>query len=262
MKVNMKSFQEYLNESTVTITGTLVPLGLLEGYIKLFYNTLSKVTRSYKKSDVSAFSMNDCGKVFDENTKTKIVTYRPYYKLTNHIVTHYGKIYYILELDTDSSNVITMYREYKDRSNISKYRTVMLAKKNIVKSLKNAGFSVRSDKNSIYASITNYVKNPNENNGLVVMNRHQNLLLDVVKKLFSYETVSPAYNMYALTLQRAKLLKDLEYEQHKILAGNTFSKVVVSTNGKISFYRYDKDLEPETTLYGCFKPIELNDIEE
>lgn len=258
----MKSFSEFLNESSTILTGTLVPLGLLEGYIKLFYNTLSNATRSYKKSSVESFSMNDCGKIFDENTKTKIVNSRPYYKLTNHILTNYGKIYYILELDIDSTNIIMMYREYKDRSKVDKYRTIMLFKRNILKTLKSSGFSVRSDKNSIYASIKNYVKNPTESNGLVVLNNHQNLLLKEVKKLFTYEEISPAYNMYALTLRRAKLLKDLEYEDTKILAGNTFSKVVVSTNGKISFYRFDKDDEPEKTLFNCFLPIELNKFEE
>ena len=257
----MKNFHDFINEST-TLTGTLVPLGLLEGYIKLFYNTLSKISKSYKKSNIDLYSMNDCGKIFDENTKIKIVNYRPYYKLTNQILTHYGKIYYILELDTDSNNILTMYREYKDRSNKNKYYSIMIAKKNIVKTLKEAGFSVRTDKNSIYASISNYVKNPNENNGLVVMNEHQKLLLNEVKKLFSYEAISPAYNRYALTLQRAKVLKDLNYEGITILSGNTYSKVIVSTNGKISFYRYDKDLEPEKTLFNCFPPIELNNIED
>ena len=94
------------------------------------------------------------------------------------------------------------------------------------------------------------------------MNEYQKLLLKEVKKLFSYEAISPAYNRYALTLQRAKVLKDLEYNGTKILSGNTYSKVIVSTNGKISFYRYDKDLEPETTIFDCFSPIELNNIED
>ena len=124
----MKTFNEFINEST-TLTGTLVPLGLLEGYVKLFYNTLSNVTRSYKKSNADSYSMNDCGKIFDENIKNKIVNSRPYYKLTNQILTHYGKIYYILELDNDSNNIITMYREYKDRSNKTKYLTILLVNK-------------------------------------------------------------------------------------------------------------------------------------
>lgn len=253
----MKTFKEYLNES-VTLTGTMVHSGMMEGYVKLFFKTLSNISKSYKKFDKDVYLMHGCGEVFDVNTTTKIVDKRPYYRLTSQIVTHYGKIFYTLEMDVDSSNVVSMYRDYGDRSKVDKYHAVMLAKKNIMNALKEAGFSVRSDRAAIYASLTNYVKNPTNENGLVVMNDHQKALLKVAKKLFSYDGVSPAYNMYALTLSQAKLLKDLDDENHleKIIAGNSYAKVVITTNGKIEFYRFEGDEAPEKTLIGCFEPIQ------
>lgn len=261
----MKTFTEFLNEN-VTITGSLVHNGMMEGFVKLFYNTLSKVSKAYKKqSDPSLYMMNGCGEVFDANTTQKIVDRKPFYKLSNQIVTHYGKVFYTLEMDVDSSNVVSMYRDYADRSKVEKYQAVMSAKKNIMETLKAAGFSVRSDRASIYASITNYVKNPTDENGLVVMNYHQRELLKVAKKFFSYDGVQPAYNMYALTLKQARLLKDLndENELEKIMAGNTYAKVVLTTNGKIEFYRFEGDEYAEKTLIGCFEPIQKDyDLED
>lgn len=253
----MKTFKEYLTEG-VTLTGTMVHSGMMEGYVNLFYKTLSASTKSYKKYTKENFLINGCGEVYDVNTTTKIVDKRPFYKLTSQIITNYGRVFYTLDMDIDSSNVVTMYREYGDRSKVDKYHAVMLAKKNILNALKEAGFTVRSDRASIYASLTNYVKNPSDENGLVLMNFYQKSLLKTVKKLFSYDGISPAYNMYALTLLQAKLLVDLEDENqlNVIPAGNSYSKVVVSTNGKINLYRYENDDTPEKTLTGCFEPIQ------
>lgn len=253
----MKTFQEFLNES-VTLTGELVRENMLEGYVNLFYKTLSKVTKGYKKqSDKSLYLVNGCGEVFDSSSKAKIVDKRPFYRLTNQIFTHYNKIFYTLEMDVDSANVLTMYREYKDKSKLEKYRLVMLAKKNIMKALKEAGFSVRSDRISIYASLKDFVKNPSEENGLIVMNYHQEELVKVAKKIFSYDGILPAYNRYAITLKQAKLLKDLEDNGslEKFVAGNSFDRVVITTNGKIDFFRFTSDENPEKTFYGCFEPI-------
>ena len=253
----MLTFKEYLNES-VTLNGSMVHTNMLEGYVNLFYKTLSKTTKGYKKQkDTSLFMMNGCGEVFDSSSKGKIVDKRPYYNLTNQIMTNYGKVFYTLEMDVDSSNVLIMYRDYKDKSKRDKYRLVMLAKKNIMKSLKEAGFSVRSDRNYIYASLKDFVKNPSEENGLVVLNSYQEALLKVIKKFFSFDGVLPAFNRYALTLKQATLLKDISDENNLLQypAGNSFDKVVVSTNGKIDFYRFPSDEEVEKTLYGCFEPI-------
>ena len=259
----MKSFSEFLTESVV-ITGSLVHSGMMEGYVKLFYKTLSKVSKNYKKqNDSSLYMMSGCGEVFDAETKTKIVDKRPFFKLSNQIVTHYNKVFYTLEMDVDSSNVLTMYRDYKDKSKLDKYRLVMIAKKNIMKSLKDAGFSVRSDRMCIYASLPDYVKNPTEENGLIVMNHHQEELIKVAKKMFAYDGVLPAFNMYAITLKQAKVLKDMqdENELEGILAGNTFAKVVMTTNGKIEFFRFENDEVAEKTLIGCFEPI-VKDMED
>ena len=253
----MLTFKEYLNES-VTLNGSLVHSNMLEGYVKLFYKTLSKTTKGYKKpKDTSQFLMNGCGEVFDASSKAKIVDKRPFYTLTNQIITNYGKVYYTLEMDVDSSNVLIMYRDYKDKSKRDKYRLVMLAKKNIMKVLKEAGFSVRSDKGYIYASLKDFVKNPSEENGLIVMNFYQEALLKVSKKFFSFDGVLPASNRYALTLKQAKLLVDIADENNllKYPVGNSFDRVVVATNGKIDFYRFSSDEEAEATLYGCFEPI-------
>lgn len=253
----MKTFKEFLNES-VTLTGTLVRENMLEGYVNLFYKTLSKVSKGYKKQqNKSSYLMTGCGEIFDQSSKSKIVDKRPYYTLTNQILTHYNKVFYTLEMDIDSANVLTMYREYKDKSKLDKYRLVMLAKKNIMKTLKEAGFSVRSDRICIYASLKDFVKNPSEENGLVVMNFHQEELLKIAKKLFSFDGVLPAYNRYAITLKQAKLLKDLEDtgSLEKFVAGNSFDRVVITTNGKIDFYRFPSDENPEKSFYGCFEPI-------
>lgn len=259
----MKTFKEYLNES-VTLTGTLVHSGMMEGYVKLFFSTLSKVSKSYKKqSDSSLYFMSGCGEVFDGETKIKVIDKRPFYKLTNQIVTHYGKVFYTLEMDVDSSNAVIMYRDYKDSSKREKYRLVMLAKKNIMKTLKDAGFSVKSDRMSIYASLKDYIKHPEANNALMSFNSRQEELLSVAKKMFKYDGVYPAYNMYALTLKQATLLKDIEDENanEKIVAGNSFDRVVISCNGKIEFFRYPNDEVSEKTLIGVFEPIRLNEEE-
>lgn len=259
----MKSFKEFLNES-VTLTGTLVHTGLLEGYVKLFYKMLSTSTKSYKKQPKSClYIINGCGEVFDENTTTKIVDKRPSYRLTSQIVTNYGRVHYILDMDVDSSNCVSMYRDYADRSNTEKYNAVMTAKKNIIEALKNAGFSVRSDRASIYASIPDYVKNPTSENGLIGMNAHQRALLRFVKKLFTFDGVTPASNMYGLSLRQAKLKNDISDENglNTILAGNSFAKVCVYTNGKIEFFRFENDEIAESTLLGCFEPIQKDDEE-
>lgn len=253
----MLTFKEYLNES-VTLNGSMVHTNMLEGYVNLFYKILSKTTKGYKKQkDASLFLMNGCGEVFDTTSKTKIVDKRPFYTLTNQIITNYGKVFYTLEMDVDSSNVLIMYRNYKDKSKRNKYRLVMLAKKNIMKYLKEAGFSVRSDKNYIYASLKDFIKNPSEENGLVVLNSYQESLLKVAKKFFSFDGVLPAFNSYALTLKQATLLKNITDENNLLQypIGNSFDRVVISTNGKIDFYRFPSDEEVEKTLYGCFEPI-------
>lgn len=253
----MKTFKEFLTEE-YSISGEMVNSGMLEGYVKLFYNTLSKQTKSFKKEpDISLYTMLGCGKIFDENTKEKIVDSRPYYKVTTEILTKYNRIFYTLELDVDSSNTIIMYREYKDKSKLSKYRLVMLAKRNIMNTLKSAGFSVRSDKTTIIASIPDYVKNPSSENALLSMNKHQEKLLNVVKKLFSYNGVYPAFNMYAITLKQASPLVDIEDENklNRVLVGNNFDKVIVTTNGKIEFFRFEHDTEPEAVLLNCFEHI-------
>lgn len=260
----MKSFKEYLSESTI-LTGALVQQGMMEGYVNLFYSTLSKVTKGYKKEkDASLYALSGCGEVFDPTTKGKVVDKRPFYKLTNQILTHYGKVFYILEMDVDSSNALTMYREYKDKSKLEKYRLVMLAKKNIMKALKEAGFSVRSDKRSIYASLKDYVKNPDEDNGLVAMNYHQRELLGVCKKLFAYDGVQPAFNMYALTLKNVRALKDIADEGNGLSCpeGSLFDRAVVCTNGKIEFFTQSSDDEASLTLLGCFEPITKDQEEE
>lgn len=253
----MKTFQEFLNESVV-ISGSLVRENMLEGYVNIFYKTLSKVSKGYKKqSDSTMYLMKGCGEIFDANSKIKIVDKRPYYTLSNQVVTHYNKVFYTLEMDVDSSNVLTMYREYKDRSKLDKYRLIMLAKKNIMKALKEAGFSVRSDSRCIYASLKDFVKNPEEGNGLVLLNYHQEELLNIAKKIFSFDGVLPAYNRYAITLKHATLLNDIEDtgSQEKYIVGNSFDRVVITTNGKIDFYRFPSDENQEKSFYGCFEPI-------
>jgi hypothetical protein len=253
----MLTFKEYLNESVI-LNGSMVHTNMLEGYVKLFYKTLSKTTKGYKKpKNDSLFMLKGCGEIFDASSKTKIIDKRPFYTLTNQMITNYGKVFYTLEMDVDSSNVLIMYRDYKDKSKRDKYRLVMLAKKNIMNALKDAGFSVRSDRNYIYASLKDFVKNPSEDNGLVVLNSYQESLLNVAKKFFSFNGVFPASNRYALTLKQVTLLKDISDENNLLQYsnGSSFDRVVIATNGKIDFYRFPSDEEVEKTLYGCFNPI-------
>jgi hypothetical protein len=66
-------------------------------------------------------------------------------------------------------------------------------------------------------------------------------------------------------LKQARLLKDLEDENDlgKIMAGNTYAKVVLTTNGKIEFFRFEGDDYAEKTLIGCFEPIQKDyDLED
>ena len=243
----MDVFKNILNES-ITITGVPVVPSKIDNYINFFFNTISKVSKSYKKKSSDYMNQYETlyyGKIFDPETNIKIINQRPHYNLTRQVLKHYNKIFYILQLDVDSSNVITMYKEYKDKSKYEKYALIIKAKNNILQLLKKSGFNVKYDRTYIYASITDYIKNPDENNGYIKLNLYQKKLIDTAKKYFIYDGVFSGYNQYSVTLQNVTTLKNIE----EIEKNSYFDKIIMSTNGKIDFYKYNIDVDsPVATI--------------
>lgn len=259
----MISFSDYIEESVI-LTNHMVQPTFVEGYVKLFFAMLSQVNNSFKKETDPRKYSKGCGTIFSKEVKSKIFTQRPTYTLLDSIIVKQNRIFYTLELDWDSKNVILKYRDYKAKDLRDKYLSVILAKKQIIADLKAAGFSVKSDRFCIYASTKDYMKNPSEMSingetrrlGMVLLNTKQNELLSVVKKLFEYKGVFPGFNRWAICLMDVTVKEPIsDMMSTSIEVGAKFDKVVVCTNGKIQAYTKLEDKEPTVEILQGFPSI-------
>lgn len=262
------NIESYLDES-ISLTGVLVRPSSLEGYVNLFFTMLSQVSKAYKKQSDTQKYQEGCGKVFDASSKGKINRDRISYTLLDEIVLSKRKIYYTLQLDIDSQNVIIQYRQYKNKTLRNKYLAIVLAKKNIIQNLKNAGFSVKSDSTYIYASTDNYIKNPSEvvingerkNFGNLIMNDYQKETYKVAKELFDFEEVYPGFNKYSIKLINAKCKNELSDENklHVFIAGTLFEKIILVSNGSIKILQETPDGPSSIVLTGAFPQIKIGE---
>ena len=265
MSIDMNKFID----EAVVVTGIMARPSSMQGYVNLFFTMVSSVTKSYKKESNPQKYINGCGKIYDPTDSTKkLKRNKINYTLLNEIVLNKKKVVYTLKIDIDSQNALIQYRTYKNKAMRPQYLAIMLAKKNIVSLLKQAGFSVKTDQTYIYATAPNFIQEPGKivingvkkDFGNLIMNDWQIKLQSVAKSLFNFEEIYPGQNKYSIKLKMATLKKEISDEnRNTIYAPNaTFSKVILSSNGTIKVPSPDTNTTSMISLIGAFEPIVLD----
>lgn len=267
-KTMSADIDKFLNEA-ITVTGVLARPSSVQGYVNLFFTMLSPVSRSYKKETDPKKYENGCGRIYSNDDASKKSKYKVSYTLLQDIVITKKKVVYTLTLDIDSQNAVIQYRQYKNKMIRPQYLAIMLAKKNIIANLKNAGFTIKTDQNHIYATAPNFIMEPGTmtingqemNFGNLVMNDYQKKMLDIAKTLFTFEEVYPGQNQYSILLKNVKTKVEVASKDRNVIFAPdmTFSKAIIMSNGIIKLPKIDTDgTSSMVPVYSVFEPITLD----